>query len=201
MAGTFEQSMEQSRQDFQRIILPILQGLYPNSEIIHTEAMNDSWFKFLDIYSGVDVLLINHEKKIMQGIASRIQRSDKCFETFTIRLERDNCSPTEFFKRQEAMQRGIFYPSLTYQAYIDPFGKQLIGMAIAHTNDILNYIVEEKPLIKHTNSNQFGQASFYVIYWHDFSQSRQLVVIRPASKGYIVTWRGGKKLLKSDSNE
>lgn len=198
MAGTFTESLSQSARDFKNLILPILKELWRDCDFLHTEANTDELSRALDCYSGIDVVRIDRNKQTVTGIASRIQRSKKCWETFTVRCERDNNTPTEYFKRICAMTSGDMIPALTYQAYVSPKGDKVIGMAIARTADILKFIVEGDTLTRHTDSTQFGQATFYVVRWRDMIRKNyELVHITPTQGGYRAQWRTGKKFIRT----
>lgn len=186
MAGNVKQSMLQTAQDFQNHIAPVFRQLYKGCVLVHTETFEDELSKAFDNNAGIDVWLINNEHATPLGIASRIQRSDKNWRTFTIRRQRDNGSPTEFVKRTQALELGNLFPALTYQAYISKDGKKLLGMAIAHTWQLFDYIKYCKDIeTNHTGQNQFGQASFYVISWRDFARYYDLTEYAPDAKDVI----------------
>lgn len=197
MAGTFSDAMSQSERDFKALILPIFKKLWRNCDFVQTESKSDELSKALDCYSGVDIVRIDHTKKITTGIASRIQRSDKCWETFTVRCLRDNNTPTEYFKRDCALKNGDISPALTYQAYVKPAGDKLTAMAIARTSDIFDFIANGDILTRHTNAEQIGQASFYVVKWRDMlAKNFEVMRIAPTKSGYLAQWRTGRKFIE-----
>lgn len=196
MAGTFSDATRQSERDYKNLIEPIFKKLWRNCDFVHTEAKSDELSKALDCYSGVDIVRIDHTKQVTTGIASRIQRSDKCWETFTVRCVRDNGTPTEYFKRNCALKNGDIIPALTYQAYVTPAGDNLTAMAIARTSDIFDFIANGGILTRHTNAAQIGQTSFYVVKWRDMlANNFEVMRIAPTRGGYLVQWRTGKKFI------
>lgn len=196
MAGTFNHAMSQSARDFHNLILPIFKKIWRGCEFLHTEANADDLSKALDSYSGIDVVRINHASKAVTGIASRIQRSDKNWATFTVRCKRDNGTPTEYVKRICALQYGDIIPALTYQAYVAPTGDKLIAAAIARTADIWAFITGGNILTRHTNAEQIGQAAFYVVRWQDMLKKNfEVVRITPTRGGYHVQWSTGEKFI------
>ena len=199
MAGTFNMSMSQSVHDFQRLILPIFKGLWRGCEFIHTEAQYDALAQALDNYAGIDIVRLNKSTRSVTGIASRIQRSKRCWETFTVRCKRDSGTPTEYTKRTNALSNGDLFPSLVYQAYVALTNDTLSGMAIARTRDILTFVENERPVVKHTNPQQYGQASFYVISWRDMvAKNYELIRITPAQGGYFAKWRTREKFIATE---
>lgn len=200
MAGNFNQSMNQSVKDFQMTILPILKGLWRNCDYIHLEIQDNELAQSLDENAGFDLLRINHNTKSSCGIASRIQRDERNWETFTVRCERDNGTPTEYFKRVLAIKTGELFPKLTYQAYLSLTGT-FFSMGLAMTKDLINFIIKRQPPVKHTKSYQSGQASFFVIDWNIFAADYELIRITPTADGYKAKWSKGEKLIKGIENE
>lgn len=197
MAGNFNNAISVSALNVQTFILPILKRLYPNCDFIHNEIAEDKIAKSLDYYAGIDLLKIDKEKGNIQGIASRVQFTELCYETFTTRFKRDSGTPTEFDKRLNAMRNGFLSATLTMHAYISPSLNQLLGMAIAKTSDIWRFIQQENPPLKHTSEYQYGQASFYVVKWQDLiNKNYDLLRVTPINDNFIARWRNGEKILK-----
>ena len=161
MADDFKLAMRKSV-DFQKLIKPTLERALQGGLITVEGNTIDETAKLLDTLAGIDLWFVNKERG-MRGIASRIQYS-KNWRTFTIRLERDTGTKTEYEKRKYAIDNNYLYPVITYQAYLCESG----GIGIAYTKDIIDYIDKGLAFIRHTNEEQEGQASFYVIKWDDF---------------------------------
>lgn len=198
MAGTFDDSMNQSTKDFQKHVLPILKKVFDDCDFISTENTDNEIATLLDTHAGIDVLRVNRRNQSIKGIASRIQRAFDCWGTFTVRCERDNGALTEFKKREKAMKECGLFPSLTLQAYIAPSNEKILGMAIIPTVELWQYIEKEKPQIKHTHSDQYGQASFLVADWRDIKEKQyNIMIIMPTDGGYLAQWRDDKKFIKA----
>lgn len=197
MAGCFDDSKQQTLHDYKTFIEPILKKLWHGCEWFSNEAKNDDIVaSSLDTYSGIDVWRINPKDKTVKGVASRIQRSDICWATFTVRHERESGSETEYSKRLRAIKNGEIYPNLTYQAYISVDGEKFLGLAIARTADIFSFIEKEKPALKKTGKNQIGQASFFVVKWQTMKdKGYDIVVVKPCENGFVYDCGKGEKFL------
>lgn len=162
MAGTFKESMIQTKADFKNLVIPALQKVLPNCKFISTEGKDNVLFKAFDMFAGVDAWAIDEAREKVRAISSRIQRCEEDWTTFTIRRQRSNGNLTEYFKRIET--DGL-HPELFLHAYVTPDGEKLKRLAIARTKDIFDFIKKVKPPIRHTGENQDGQASFYACEW------------------------------------
>ena len=196
MAGTFNQSMSQTKSDFEKIIKPIFENLFTKSSFLSLENVNNPACKWLDTSAGVDLLIKHNEKLFLRTVASRIQRTDKDWKTFTIRLERDNGTMTEYEKKMTAFRHGGVLPTLTYQAYISKDDGKLISLGIAWTVDILDYTKSNEIETRHTGDEQIGQAKFYYIKWADFKKFFTLQTVYPHDDGYLAEWDGKQKFFK-----
>lgn len=122
--------------------------------------------KMLDSHSGIDALVLDHHSKRIRGLASRIQFKDKRnWRTFTIRKERESGAETEYEKRKESIKNNYLYPYWTLQAYFNEDTNQVLGFALAKTEDLINMIDKELCYEKETGEDQIGQSTFYVCKW------------------------------------
>lgn len=196
VAGTFEDSMSQSTQDFQKHVLPIFKNLYPNYKFIRMENEKNEIAFLLDTHAGIDFLIVDKMNKTLKGLASRVQRVFRCWKTFTVRYERDNGTATEYKKREQSLKDGGLYAAWTSQAYISPDNSNILGIAITSTVELWEYIEKEHPQIKHTHSDQCGQASFFVIPWRDMREKQYpILTITPKDDGYLAEWNTGKRFI------
>lgn len=196
VAGTFNDSIKQSTEDFQKLCLPIYLTIYKNTEFISLENTDNHVATLLDTFAGIDALLVHHHNKTIEGVANRVQRACKNWATFTIRYSRDNGSPTEYQKRIAAFKSSGLFPAWTIQAYISQDGKNVLGLAVAPTAELWKYIENEKPEVKHTGSDQYGQASFFVIPWRDMRKKKyRIMTVTPTENSYLVDWGNGKKFV------
>ena len=185
MATNLADSMKQSAEDFQNYVLPILKELYYGRIFKQVENTDKDISEYLDIYAGIDILMIHPKEKSIIGIASRIQRGF-CWNTFTVRCGRESGSMTEFKKRTVNMKNEGLFPALTLQAYVEPHDKKLLGMAIIRTVELWEYIEKENPPIKQTGLDQYGQASFYVVSWNGLRRKNYpITIVTPRGDGFI----------------
>jgi len=133
-------------------LLPILNSKLKRGYIVETENLNDIVSKWLDIYSGIDGLLM--DEKDVSGIALRIQEhSSKNWETFTIRYERSTGSETEYIKRKRQIyNKQCFYPHYTCQAYFSNEG-ELLGGAFCLTKDLYDVLLKNEPFTYNKTNN------------------------------------------------
>ena len=110
MADDFKLAMRKSV-DFQKLIKPTLERALQGGLITVEGNTIDETAKLLDTLAGIDLWFVNKERG-MRGIASRIQYS-KNWRTFTIRLERDTGTKTEYEKRKYAIDNNYLYPVIT----------------------------------------------------------------------------------------
>lgn len=174
MSSTFAQALHKSTDRFSRLIEPDLREVM-GGEFMAVEGDNHPLAKALDMYSGIDIIHISD--KGIKGIGSRIQTSDKCWETFTFRKARESGADTEYKKRKHSIENGFIYPELTLQAYVNN-NDELLGYAVVKTQDLLKLIDDGHHHIQHTGFNQKGQASFYVVKWDNFRQNDLPIFIR-----------------------
>lgn len=143
-----------------------------NSKIIHSEVLNESIAKLLDLHSGIDAVMLSD--KGLSGVALRIQKNtNKNWGTFTIRYKRTSGNPTEYQKRIKEIYDGhpTFYPQFTVQAYYDSNDK-LLGGAIVKTKTMYDIVMKHgEPFEKNKNgkngiylqTNQSDGNSFIVV--------------------------------------
>lgn len=171
MTGNFQQSMLKTVDCYENVILPTLKSLLKSRyEIYSVEAENSKIAKLLDIYGGCDFLLFNRRTLSIEGVASRIQIAEKSFDTFTIRLQRETGTVTEFEKRKKAIKTDSIYPKYTFQAYVSQDMK-LLSMAIMRTVDLYKFVENTRQNVKHTGESQIGQASFIACNWLDIREA------------------------------
>ena len=167
MGSDFTKTMLQMQECYREVVLPAVKKLLKSHwQIISVETEKPEIAKWLDVYGGCDWLLLDKEKSIIYGVASRIQFAEKSFDTFTVRFKRDNNAPTEYEKRKEAIKSAGIYPKYTFQAYVSK-EMQVLGMAMMFTSDLLKFIEKKSSVIKHTGEEQIGQASFIACKWED----------------------------------
>ena len=156
--------LNRSNRCFCDLVWPVI-GNYCGGGIIRpVEILRDNEIAAdLDHLCGIDVWQ-RIDGVGCRGIASRVQFGNRNWRTFTIRQARDSGGKTEYQKRMEAIHSGgqFLYPYLTVQAYADTTGKQLLGCAVASTDEIFKAISDNRYTIRRTSN-----ASFYVIKYED----------------------------------
>lgn len=181
--------LSESSQNFNRLIKTDLEAtLRGQLEVVEGVTVTEI-AKNLDILAGIDIWYI-HRLNGMRGIASRIQPSDRSWDTFTIRHKRESGAKTEYEKRKSAIKDKYLYPYLTLQAYVKKDGSRLISYGLARTEDILKYcdsILERydfdvsripKRFYNRTGNKEVGQASFFIVHWDDFEKAGYKIVIK-----------------------
>lgn len=137
------------------IAIPIIEQQL-NGKIITIENMNEYTAQLLDTKCGVDGLLL-HAKGVY-GIAHRVGYN-KDWSTFTIRVKDSSGAKTEI---DHLISTGI-KPYYHIQSYVK--GDIILSMAIARTNDIVDYIKKYNPPVK---VNPTSKDEFTIIKWSDF---------------------------------
>ena len=142
---------------------PIIQNLLPGWTISVVEGNDDNEIcALLDMNCGIDYLL--HRSSLVFGLASRVQYG-KNWRTFTIRQMRETAVKTEYEKRKSAIAVGGIVPKYDMQMYVDRDKEEILGLAIAKTADIIEFIERGYAEEKFTGINQVGRAKFYVCDW------------------------------------
>ena len=149
-------------------------------KVVHTEILKESIAKMLDVYSGIDAVLLS--KSDMSGVALRIQKhSNKNHKTFTIRYSRSTGVETEYSKRKRQIYNGYpsFYPHYTCQVYYDDENK-LLGGAFCKTKDLFDVAIKNEPLTRYGDVyiqvNTKDNNEFVVV---PFSKIKRIVLIEP----------------------
>ena len=153
------------------IVIPIIEQQL-NGKIISIEQNNDQITKLLDTKCGVDGLLIHN--KGVYGIAHRVGY-DVAWNTFTIRVKDSSGAKTEI---DHLCSTGI-KPYYHIQSYVK--GGTILSMAIAKTDDIVDYIEKYSPPIK--TAGKSGD-KFTIIKWCDFDKAGYKIKILKGSDLY-----------------
>lgn len=152
---------------FQSIVWPAVQKSCGGGTLKQVEGPRAN---VLDMYAGVDAWQVFEDETAMRGIASRVQydtgKSGYPYNTFSIRKARSR-SQTEYEKRLAAIMsdRGLVYPHLTVQAYLDKLKQSVLSVAVCRTKDLYLYV--EKVGIESFREirNIDGSSTFIAIEW------------------------------------
>lgn len=142
MSETVNRAIRRSSEDFLRVVWPEIGK--PFGEIIPVESVTDSGFaRELDTRAGIDNWLIGVDGH-MRGLASRVQWTDRSYDTFTIRVRTSYGYATEYHKRKrEIATLGAITPYYVTQAYVSLDRTRLVAAAIARMRDVIHAVDDE----------------------------------------------------------
>ena len=139
---TFATDLAQSSDCFDRLVWPVLAPLIGDGARVVIESTTDSTLAAdLDRLAGIDAWQIVRPHG-MRGIASRVQATDRPWDTFTVRMSRSTGAETEYVKRIRAMDSGCgwLFPHLTIQAYVSTARDRLLSVAAIRTEDLFKHV-------------------------------------------------------------
>ena len=174
MVGSFEQNQLWAKQLFLEHVAPHLLSHLPGT--IHViEGDPHPICRLLDRSGGIDYL---HESPhgLLRGIANRVQRGNRNWATFTVRKERMSGAHTEYEKRTAAIAVNALSPFFTVHSYFDT-QDQLLGYAIARTEQIFEAIHQGLFGQRQTGGQQIGQATFFHVSWRDLLANGTPIII------------------------
>ena len=155
--------------DYVRAAEPIIVKLLNGGRFMPVEGSDDEVCRMLDTTCGTDYFQVYDHSGLVWGVASRMQEINaslhRPFNTFTVRKARESGVKTEYEKRRYAIEHNGVYPFLTMQGYVDIQTGELLSLGIARTVDIMSCIDAGKAIVRHTGTEQIGQAEFYVLPW------------------------------------
>lgn len=169
----FVDDMTWSAAAFRALVWPIVNVWCGGGEIKQVEGQDAN---LLDMYAGVDAWQVFVNNKSMRGIASRIQyntgKAGYPYNTFSIRTARPN-SPTEYEKRLECIlsNRGLVYPHLTVQAYLDASKQAVQSVAVCRTKDLFLYVDFRGLAMFRQIRNTDGSSTFIVVKWSEMVEN------------------------------
>jgi hypothetical protein len=158
----WKKDLSKSNRAFLSLVWPVIQRKCGGGEIKPVEVLADNDLALdLDRNCGIDIWQ-SVDGVGARGIASRVQFTEKNWQTFTVRKSRASGARTEYAKRLSAIESGgrFIYPYLTSQAFVD--ATQLVGVGVARTVDIFDAIKRGKAYI-----NQTDNADFFCVRWAD----------------------------------
>jgi len=136
-----------SASDFERLVWPAIAPLVGGGRYVAVESVAHGEIAGdLDRLAGIDAYQISDDKKKMRGLASRVQPTDRPWNTFSIRYSRRNGSETEYAKRMQAIrerERGWLLPALTVQAYVTKDRAQLLSACVVGTVSLFEFLQEQ----------------------------------------------------------
>ena len=172
--------MNWSSKLFVEQVWPEITACVGGGELIQMEGRPDTELASrLDMLSGIDGWQIHNSG--IRGVASRIQKGDRSWDTFTVRMSRSSGAETEYAKRKRAIESsgGWIYPHLTIQAYSKTETGPVMSIGVARTEDIIAFID-----CGFHRMNSTTNASFAVCSWSEMdSKGFKIKRITPTKKG------------------
>jgi len=146
---------------------PMVQLKFNSGPLLQMEGRPDVELATqLDMRSGIDGWELTSDGG-MRGVSARVQTSPpfpNCWDSFTVRMSRNNGSLTEFSKRRNAIHggKGLIYPHITVQAYAESKLGPVHSVGICKTEDLIQFIdngLHKKRLV--------SNAEFAACFWRD----------------------------------
>lgn len=185
--------LTKSSQAFLTLVWPAISHMAGGGRMTPVELVTDKGFSnVLDAMAGIDAWQVIDHSSVLRGIASRVQFSDKSWETFTIRYARQNGATTEYEKRLRAIKHhdmGFLYPHLTVQAYVSTDLEKLVAAAVVRTADLFEHaerIVQDvsRGVAVHATrggirANRSDATTFIWIPWRTLEQAGAHIAVLP----------------------
>lgn len=139
MSAQVERVIRKSSDDFLKVVWPLIGRDFGTPIPVETVTSN-AFAKELDTRAGIDVWLISVDGH-MRGLASRVQWTDRSYDTFTVRMKSRYGGPTEYHKRKrEIAAPGSITPHYFCQAYVSVDRSKLVAAAIACVRDVISAV-------------------------------------------------------------
>lgn len=142
MRADVAESMRWSSALFAGQVWPIISGEIGGGELILMEGRPDTHLALmLDARAGIDGWQLIQNGGI-RGIASRVQKSERVWRSFTVRYRLPSAAPTEYQKRKHAIESddGQIYPHFTVHAYAKTETGPITAVAVCRTKDLISAI-------------------------------------------------------------
>ncbi len=147
-ALSFEADFKSAQNDFEPFYKQVLTHIKGDA-LISVEAHDSKLAKMFDMHSGIDAVHMVYGQ--LRTVALRVQWVTN-YRTFTIRYKRRSGAITEYDKRKFAIHsdKGLLYPYLTIQAYLDKRDNAttVLSCCIVKTIDLYRYIEENLSKLK-----------------------------------------------------
>ena len=130
-------SLTKSAESFRSLVWPRISDACGGGELVPVELVTEAEFsRSLDVLAGIDAWQIVTGTG-MRGIASRVQLTDRLWNTFTIRYSLRSGAATEFHKRSWALQTNGLLPQLWAHAYTNPDSTELLAVCVVESRPLL----------------------------------------------------------------
>jgi len=178
---TTEQQLQRSIESFNRL-RPILIRWFHGGEILSIESCRNVPLLLALDQLGLD-FLHRQDGKGRFG-SSRIQFTERPFDTFTIRRTRDSGTMTEYDKIIDSTA-GTIGSYWFVQAYCHPVTNEVLAAAMVDRDVLKTMLTSGTYAIKHTKPGAEGGAAFLVIRWEDIQKCDLPIKIYRKSSGGI----------------
>jgi len=175
-----KEAIKESSSNFVNIIWPRIKPQIGGGYLIPVESVTDSKFaEYLDTQAGIDAWQVLGNVDGIRGIASRVQvsKTQNPFNSFTVRYKLASGRETEYQKRMRAIKctdRGLLFPFLTIQSFIDK-EKKFLSAAAIRTASLFESIML-CPDIWHKRVAYDGNVFIYA-FWEDLQRNGYNIII------------------------
>jgi hypothetical protein len=176
---------ERSALDLKKWVWPVIKSALGEGELIGVEGTAFDKFKFkLDRIAGIDAFQVDKTGSRMRGLACRVQYTNRCFESFSVRKSLGNSKKsTEFDKRFLAVNspgKGLIFPHLTVHAYIENRSAEttrprLLAVAVCRTTDLIKLCAYSNAITVRVNPSDWSE--FFVVGWDLFKKKSEAMPI------------------------
>jgi len=173
-----------SAKAFVDLVWPMIREHLGGGELVPAEAvMDERMSKDFDMLAGIDAWQVCRPGGI-RGIASRVQKGKKAWNTFTIRYARTTGTETEYSKRMRAIEHsdmGWLLPHITVQAYVTNELDRLLSCAVVRTKDLFCFAAEsmrEHDGKVYMQENRYDGNAFIVAPWDVLAANDILVIVK-----------------------
>jgi hypothetical protein len=177
----WKERLNKSSADFLRLVWPAVGARF--GDPIPVESVSESSFaKELDARAGIDVWLIGMDGH-MRGLASRVQWTDRPYDTFTVRVRSPRGRPTEYHKRKAEIEAIVpaIRPYYFCHAYVSTDRTRLLSAAIARMSDVIAAV--DNRVGRLMPANRDGSQG-WAVPWDALRSAGSQVVVWPA--GHLV---------------
>ena len=158
--------MERGREAFWRLFAPRI-AADTGGRFVAVEGRVDEVAKLLDTNAGIDALFID-KLGLIHGVAVRVQFTDRSWDTFSVRCERDSGNPTEYDKRVAALKARAMVPHMTFQGYASKAGSTALSAAWVSTVHLFELLGDQEFMRTHSRRmNMQDGNSFYYALWDE----------------------------------
>lgn len=174
---TYTLDQARTSRAFAEIAWPAIAARLGGGELLVVEDDPHPIMRALDIQAGIDAIQVLPSGQL-RGLATRVQvipEGSKPYDTFSVRLERDSGTETEYVKRLNAMRNNYLRPSLVVHGYIRSWDGPVLSVAAARMLDVWRMVHEGRFMKKRTTN-----ATFAAVDWQKMQRlGYKVKIVRP----------------------